>query len=328
MIAEHKYGREGNDIASLQSEQLRVLTTDFISKISPNQLKILSFPKINSGPKPLDKILYNALLYSSTYDTYCTANVQYISSIPYTIECEDSIVLPISKSIDIKKDTQMNELNDNRPAHIYFKRTDTSMPEYDDVLSEQLKSTPVRVAMCHAWSDMVNLLKDKPKTICVNADELRLTSCIEIVNMVNTLAKLASMDKITITLGVNKNTTMLQVKEAQKSEMFGIVPSSLDFGPEETLRALYAQWNHIPYWPKHILDQLPGNKKVVRKSPEAIQLTPRQTQILSLIRERGASNKTIAKTLNIAESTVKLHVGIVLKKYGVKNRTQLALFSK
>ena len=51
-------------------------------------------------------------------------------------------------------------------------------------------------------------------------------------------------------------------------------------------------------------------------------------QILNLIKERGASNKVIAKTLNITESTVKLHVGIVLKKFGVKNRTQLALFSK
>ena len=57
-------------------------------------------------------------------------------------------------------------------------------------------------------------------------------------------------------------------------------------------------------------------------------MTPRQEQIHTLISTRGASNKVIAKTLNISESTVKLHVSAVLKKYGVKNRTQLALFSK
>lgn len=59
-----------------------------------------------------------------------------------------------------------------------------------------------------------------------------------------------------------------------------------------------------------------------------IELTVRQSQVLHLVQDRGASNKTIAKILGITESTVKLHVGSILKKYGVKNRTQLAVFAK
>lgn len=79
--------------------------------------------------------------------------------------------------------------------------------------------------------------------------------------------------------------------------------------------------------PKHILELVKAKRgSIVKKS--LIELTPREQQILTLIQERGASNKTIAKILDISESTVKLHIGKVLKKYGCKNRTQLALFSK
>lgn len=79
--------------------------------------------------------------------------------------------------------------------------------------------------------------------------------------------------------------------------------------------------------PKHVLELVkPKRGSIVRKL--TIELTPREQQILQLIQDRGASNKVIAKMLSISESTVKLHIGKVLKKYGCKNRTQLALFSK
>lgn len=69
-------------------------------------------------------------------------------------------------------------------------------------------------------------------------------------------------------------------------------------------------------------------KKKLPMSKNEIDLTIRQSQVLHLVQDIGASNKTIAKILGITESTVKLHIGSILKKYGVKNRTQLAIFSK
>lgn len=68
--------------------------------------------------------------------------------------------------------------------------------------------------------------------------------------------------------------------------------------------------------------------KKKEKSRNTINLTPRQKQVLVFVTKKGASNKVIAKALRISESTVKLHVGAILKKYGLKNRTQLAVFSK
>jgi DNA-binding NarL/FixJ family response regulator len=53
-------------------------------------------------------------------------------------------------------------------------------------------------------------------------------------------------------------------------------------------------------------------------------LTPREREVLALI-ARGYANKRIALELGIAEKTVKTHVGHVLAKLGVSDRTQAAL---
>ena len=53
-------------------------------------------------------------------------------------------------------------------------------------------------------------------------------------------------------------------------------------------------------------------------------LTPREREVLGLI-GRGFSNKRIALELGIAEKTVKTHVGHVLAKLGVPDRTSAAL---
>ena len=57
----------------------------------------------------------------------------------------------------------------------------------------------------------------------------------------------------------------------------------------------------------------------------SLKLTPRQSQVLKLICHRGLSNKAIGNILKISESTVKIHTSAILKRYGVKNRTQLVL---
>ena len=50
-------------------------------------------------------------------------------------------------------------------------------------------------------------------------------------------------------------------------------------------------------------------------------LTAREKEVLQLI-VKGRSNKEIASDLSIAEVTVKLHVGHILNKLGVNDRTQ------
>jgi len=56
------------------------------------------------------------------------------------------------------------------------------------------------------------------------------------------------------------------------------------------------------------------------------QLSAREQQVLEQI-ARGASNKEIARTLEIAETTVKIHVQHILRKLDLTSRVQAAVFA-
>jgi two-component system nitrate/nitrite response regulator NarL len=55
-------------------------------------------------------------------------------------------------------------------------------------------------------------------------------------------------------------------------------------------------------------------------------LSPREREILQHI-ARGASNKEIARALDIAETTVKIHVQHILRKLGLSSRVQAAVYA-
>jgi len=57
-----------------------------------------------------------------------------------------------------------------------------------------------------------------------------------------------------------------------------------------------------------------------------LHLSPRETSVLRCL-ARGASNKLIARDLQISEATVKVHVKAILRQIGVANRTQAAIWA-
>jgi NarL family two-component system response regulator LiaR len=94
--------------------------------------------------------------------------------------------------------------------------------------------------------------------------------------------------------------------------------------PQELARAVRAA--HAgealldPHVAARLVDVLAGEKEPLD------QLTPREREVLQLI-GRGFSNKRIARELRLSEKTVKTHVGHVLAKLGVDDRTQAAVFA-
>lgn len=58
--------------------------------------------------------------------------------------------------------------------------------------------------------------------------------------------------------------------------------------------------------------------------PKQAQLTERQSEVLKLL-VQGQSNKEIARDLDLAEATVKMHITAIMKLLQVSNRTQAVL---
>jgi len=65
---------------------------------------------------------------------------------------------------------------------------------------------------------------------------------------------------------------------------------------------------------------MPGDSVAQR----AAQLTPQQWRVLALM-VRGDQNKQIAYKLGVGEPTVKAHVTVILRKLGVRSRTQAVI---
>jgi len=82
----------------------------------------------------------------------------------------------------------------------------------------------------------------------------------------------------------------------------------------------------------------PASLKVANHAPGAFRststklsalrspLSPREGQILRCL-EGGLPNKTIARDLDMAEATVKVHLKALLRKINVENRTQAAVWA-
>ncbi len=61
-------------------------------------------------------------------------------------------------------------------------------------------------------------------------------------------------------------------------------------------------------------------------APEKEKLTPRERETMVCL-ARGESNKEIARNLDVAESTVKIHVQNILTKLNLSSRVQIAVYA-
>ncbi|TIC78756.1 response regulator [Crenobacter intestini] len=69
-----------------------------------------------------------------------------------------------------------------------------------------------------------------------------------------------------------------------------------------------------------------GSSRQAPLPPDYEKLTVREREIVRYL-VQGKSNKEIAQCLNLADSTVKIHVQNVLKKLGLNSRVQVAVYA-
>ncbi len=101
-----------------------------------------------------------------------------------------------------------------------------------------------------------------------------------------------------------------------------------DASPEQLLQAIRDVYRGVPTLDSTIafklIQELNRPNQELPKTPEP--LTEREIQVLRLVAQ-GLSNQEIASRLVISERTVRNHVGNILHKLHLANRTQAALYA-
>ncbi len=98
-----------------------------------------------------------------------------------------------------------------------------------------------------------------------------------------------------------------------------------DAYPEDILYAIRTVLRGRKYFDPVFMSRINAvHEPVSPENPEK-QLSPRELEILDYL-GRGFSNRSISEKLYISENTVKKHVGNILTKLNLSDRTQAALF--
>ncbi len=140
----------------------------------------------------------------------------------------------------------------------------------------------------------------------------------------NTLREDFPALRIAVLSGTDDRNTIMQALGAGVN---GYIPKAVR--PEELAFAIESILAGRIYLPPDIITQShapnPTAGGVSAAWPIAPPgLTARQDEVLALI-TRGLSNKEIARDLNMAEGTVKIHVAGIFRRLDVQNRTEAAL---
>lgn len=197
-------------------------------------------------------------------------------------------------------------------------------------ISEINDSISINWKLPTSWQQLAKCIEEGATYIAVHVDtiDMGILTIKDFVSTITTVARaVSSSTNLHIGVMIRDTTPRASIRDLQLAGAQGILLDVSSFGKEEVAASLNALVNGITYWPKGIISRLPS-EIVKAYLPNSIVLTTRQQQVFQLLKVRGLSNKAIANTLGISESTVKLHMSGIFKKYGVHSRTQLAIFAK
>lgn len=116
-----------------------------------------------------------------------------------------------------------------------------------------------------------------------------------------------------------------QVFSAVKAGALGYLLK--DSSPQELLEAIRCVYRgESSLHPAVARKLMLGYRQDQEAGPDVAALTEREVEVLKLV-ARGLANQEIAQQLLVSEGTVRFHVGNVLGKLGLENRTQAALYA-
>lgn len=237
-------------------------------------------------------------------------------------------------SLNAKLQTRLQYMYPERLVYFYRIGKFEYLDVYDNV--KHLVSLPYKafpdVQSCMLYILSVNDYSQLPKVINLNYKDF-IEPVLPLGDLINSLRICIALTTYRLNLGYESVRINFRIQEpitqsfSNYLENIGIdnlTPDPGFYTLDQIRENVELIIRGIRSWPDYLID---GHKKLeIQQLPNSannIKLTPRQGEIIKLITNRGYSNKQIAQHLKISESAVKLHVGIMLKKIGCRNRTQL-----
>ena len=112
-----------------------------------------------------------------------------------------------------------------------------------------------------------------------------------------------------------------EIRAAFEEGAVGFMPTSIE--PALAFQALSFIRSGGSFFPPSALSTS-LREPTINGVARVLDLTAKQEEVISRLR-KGLSNKAIARQLDMSEATVKVHVRQIMRKFGVANRTQLAV---
>ena len=149
---------------------------------------------------------------------------------------------------------------------------------------------------------LMDLLMPKMDGITATATIRRAQPDTEVIALTSVL------EDATVVSAVRAGAIGYLLKDTQADELCGAIHA-----------AAAGQVRLAPQAPARLMNE-------VRAPENPDMLTEREIEVLRLLAQ-GQANKEIARSLHIAEKTVKTHVSNILAKLGLQSRTQAALYA-
>jgi DNA-binding NarL/FixJ family response regulator len=211
-------------------------------------------------------------------------------------------------------------------------RTPAEKPELLIVDSKSVRQAGF-MQLLETWADAVGLtLKDVVPDALLNTDHISASCEMIIVSvgdasiedtqhqaLIESLRR--PIPKIPLVIVSNWEDPQ-EICAAFKKGVVGFIPTSID--PALTFHALSFIKSGGSFFPPSTLRSSCVREGTVKRLGANLNLTITQEEVLGLLRQ-GCSNKAIARQLGMSEATVKTHARFIMRKFGVTNRTQLAV---
>ena len=211
-----------------------------------------------------------------------------------------------------------------------------SVPDHQIIQNQLCQAVGCVRVRVRNWREFAESVKEqRPALITIHHAELARAGYSNtaafghfVQGIVNCMGYNCCRDQIPLLIGIDDSCSRQFVSGLMSAPgVCGIYPAESAAGDAALIQAHRVALAGRVHWPREVIDRLPKIKRdTVRPVVDsATKLTVRQQEVMDLICHRGLSNKQIARTLNLSESTVKIHVSAIMKAHGVRNRTQLVL---